>query len=249
MGPAAAVVVIHSAPAGEVFPDSLSNEGAHMPDVLAIEHIDRDGAVAEATAELQTTRSGLLRRLGLVAGGGLVAGILPMALSRAQSGTSKNDVKILNYALTLEYLESAFYNEALAKGKLSGSIQKFATVVAAHENTHVTALQKALGSAAGKKPSFDFKGTTGSQKMFLSTSKTLEDTGVSAYQGQADKIDASAILATAGSILAVEARHAAWVRDLIGAGKELKPAPDAFNKPLSMKEVLAAVGDTGFIKS
>ena len=58
-----------------------------------------------------------------------------------------------------------------------------------------------------------------------------------------------AILATAGSILAVEARHAAWVRDLIGAGKELKPAPDAFNPPLSMKQVLAAVGDTGFIKS
>ncbi len=220
-----------------------------MPDELAIEEIDRDGAVAEATAELQTTRSGLLRRVGLVAGGGLVAGLVPMALSRAQSGTSKNDVKILNYALTLEYLESAFYAEALDKGKLTGSVKNFAEVVAAHEATHVSALEKALGSAAKKKPKFDFKSTTGSKKMFLSTSKTLEDTGVSAYQGQADKIDASAILATAGSILAVEARHAAWVRDLIGAGKELKPAPDAFNPPLSMKEVLAAVGDTGFIKS
>ncbi len=85
--------------------------------------------------------------------------------------------------------------------------------------------------------------------MFLRTSKVLEDTGVSAYQGQADKIDASAILGVAGSILAVEARHAAWVRDLIGAGKELKPAPDAFSPAMSMKEVLAAVGDTGFIKS
>jgi len=220
-----------------------------MSDGLSIEEIDRDGAAAEATAELRTTRSGLLRRVGLVAGGGVVAGLVPMALSRAQSGTSKNDVKILNYALTLEYLESAFYAEALSKAKLSGAAQRFATVVAAHEATHVAALEKALGSAAKKKPSFDFKGATGSTKMFLSTSKTLEDTGVSAYQGQADKIDASAILATAGSILAVEARHAAWVRDLIGAGKELKPAPDAFNPPLSMKQVLAAVGDTGFIKS
>jgi len=220
-----------------------------MPDELAIEDIDRDGAVAEATSELGSTRSGLLRRVGLVAGGGLVAGIVPMALVRAQSGTSKNDVKILNYALTLEYLEAAFYNEALAKGKLKGAVLKFAQVVAQHENEHVTALEGALGSAAVKKPSFDFKGTTGSQKMFLSTSKVLEDTGVSAYQGQADKIDSSAILATAGSILAVEARHASWVRNLIGDGKELKPAPDVFNPALSMKEVLAAVGDTGFIKS
>ena len=223
-----------------------------MLDELTIEEIDRDQAVAEARAGLQeetTTRGGLLRRLGLVAGGGLVAGAIPMALASAQSGTSKNDVKILNYALTLEYLESAFYAEALSKGNLKGSVQSFAQVVAAHEATHVTALEKALGSAAGAKPSFDFKGTTGSQKTFLSTSKTLEDTGVSAYQGQADKIDAPAILATAGSILAVEARHAAWVRDLIGAGKELKPAPEAFNPPLSMSKVLDAVKQTGFIKS
>ena len=219
-----------------------------MPDELLIEDLDRDGAVAEATAELKTSRSGLLRRVGLLAGGGLVAGIVPMALSRAQS-TSKNDVKILNYALTLEYLEAAFYAEALSKGKLEGSILNFAQVVARHEAEHVTALEAALGSAATKKPSFDFKGTTNSQKTFLSTAKVLEDTGVSAYQGQATEIDSKAILATAGSILAVEARHASWVRNIIGAGKELKPAPDVFNPALTMKQVLAAVGDTGFIKS
>jgi len=172
---------------------------------------------------------------------------VPMALSRAQ--TSKNDVKILNFALTLEYLESAFYAEALSKGKLEGSVLNFAQVVAAHEAEHVSALEAALGSAATKKPSFDFKGTTNSQKTFLSTAKVLEDTGVSAYQGQATEIDSKAILATAGSILAVEARHASWVRNIIGAGKELKPAPDVLNPALTMKQVLAAVGDTGFIKS
>jgi rubrerythrin len=222
-----------------------------MHDDMTIEELDRDGAVAEARAGLEehSTRGGLLRRVGLVAGGGLVAGAIPMALARAQGGVSKNDMKILNYALTLEYLESAFYAEAVSKGKLSGSAANFAKVVAGHEAAHVEALQKALGSAAGKKPSFDFKGTTGSQKMFLSTSKTLEDTGVSAYQGQADKIDSSAILASAGSILAVEARHASWVRDLIGAGRTPVPAPDAFNAPLSMSAVLSAVKGTGFIKS
>lgn len=222
-----------------------------MPDELSIEEIDRDDAVAEAMAGLEEagTRRHILRRIGLVAGGGLVAGALPLRFALAQSGTSKNDVKILNYALTLEYLESAFYAEAISKGKLTGSVAKFATVVGNHEAQHVAALSKALGSAAVKKPSFDFKGTTGAQKTFLSTSKTLEDTGVSAYQGQATEIDSGAVLATAGSILAVEARHASWVRDLIAAGKTPKPAPDAFSPPLTMTKVLAAVKSTGFIKS
>lgn len=222
-----------------------------MQDELTLEEIDRDGAVAEAGAGLKdTTRRGVLRRLGLVAGGGLVAGAVPIGLAVGQGGGSaKGDIKILNFALTLEYLEGAFYAEALSKGKLTGSVQKFASVVAAHEATHVAALEKALGSKAVKKPSFDFKGTTSNQKKFLSTSKLLEDTGVSAYQGQAPNIKSPALLATAGSILAVEARHAAWVRDLIGAGKELKPAPDPFNPALSMSAVLSAVKSTGFIKS
>lgn len=219
-----------------------------MPDHLPIEDLDRDGAIAEAMDGIQnTTRSGLLRRVGLVAGGGLVAGAVPFALAGAQ-GTSKGDVKILNYALTLEYLEAAFYNEAVASGKLSGSVLHFAQTVAAHENAHVEGLSKALGSAAVKKPSFDFKGTTKDSKKFLATSKVLEDTGVAAYQGQATNIDSTAILATAGSILAVEARHASWVRDLLGAGKTPLPAPDAFSKPMSMSAVLAAVKGTGFIK-
>ena len=78
---------------------------------------------------------------------------------------------------------------------------------------------------------------------------TLEDTGVSAYQGQAPNIKPTAVLASAGSILAVEARHASWVRDIIGAGQSRCPAPDAFSRPLSMSAVLGAVKATGFIKS
>jgi rubrerythrin len=218
-----------------------------MSDELTLDELDRDEAVAEAVHGLKTTdRRGVLRRLGLIAGGGVVAGAVPLALAGAQS---KGDVEILNYALTLEYLEAAFYNEALAKGNLSGSVLNFAQVVAAHENTHVEALRGALGSAAKKSPSFDFKNTTGSQKTFLRTSKVLEDTGVSAYQGQATEIKSPEILATAGSILAVEARHAAWVRDLLAAGKSPKPAPDAFNPAMTMDEVLEAVEATGFIKS
>jgi len=149
-------------------------------------------------------------------------------------------VKILNFALTLEFLEAAFYQEALENGKLDGITRTFAQVTGAHEQAHVEALQAALGSAATKAPTFDFKGTTNSEGTFLRTAQTLEDTGVSAYQGQAPEIKTSQVLASAGAILAVEARHAAWVRDIIGAGQSPTPAPAAFNKAMTMKEVLDA---------
>ena len=97
-------------------------------------------------------------------------------------------------------------------------------------------------------PSFDFKGTTRKWSTFLRTAKVLEDTGVAAYQGQAPLIHQNAVLGPAGAILAVEARHAAWVRDLLYAGNSVKPAPEAFSTPMSMSEVLSAVKKTGFIK-
>jgi len=149
-------------------------------------------------------------------------------------------VKILNFALTLEFLEAAFYQEALENGKLDGITRTFAQVTGAHEQAHVEALQAALGSAATKAPTFDFKGTTNSEGTFQRTAQTLDDTGVSAYQGQAPEIKTSQVLASAGAILAVEARHAAWVRDIIGAGQSPTPAPAAFNKAMTMKEVLDA---------
>src|SRR4051812_14800783 len=101
-----------------------------MRDEVTIGDVDRDGAIAEARAGLATTRGQLFRRAGLVAGGGLVADGVPIAFAGAQGGgVSKGDIKILNYALTLEYLEAAFYAEANAKGKLKGITATFAQVV------------------------------------------------------------------------------------------------------------------------
>jgi hypothetical protein len=213
---------------------------------------DGDEAVAEAIAGLDETRSsrvGLLKGAGaLVAMGGLARMVLPGSASAREGGSKANDVKILNYALTLEYLEAAFYAEALTMG-YTGAVGTFASTVASHEATHVATLKGVLGSKAVAKPKFDFKGTTKQWKTFLRTSKVLEDTGVAAYQGQAPLIHQDAVLAPAGAILAVEARHAAWVRDLLYAGKSVKPAPEAFSTPMSMSQVLAAVKKTGFIKS
>ena len=113
-----------------------------------------------------------------------------------------------------------------------------------HERAHVEYLQKALGSAAVAKPTFDFKGTTEDQDMFLATAVVLEDTGVAAYNGQAaNLIGNKAVLAAAASVVSVEARHAAWVRDIVGK----TPAPIWLDTPRSKEQVLGAVGRTGFI--
>lgn len=228
-----------------------------MSEHPTIADFDGDQAVAEAVAGLEEvghTRGGLLRRAGAAAGGLGVAGILVPALfggtAGAREGGSKaQDVKILNFALTLEYLEAAFYREAVNRGIYSGAVGTFASTVASHEATHVATLKSVLGAKAVSEPKFDFKGTTAKWKTFLRTAKTLEDTGVAAYQGQAPRIHQNAVLGPAAAILAVEARHAAWVRDLLGAGKTVKPAPEAFSTPHSMEAILAAVKKTGFIKS
>jgi ferritin-like protein len=216
-----------------------------------IDVFDNDEAVAEAIAGLdeEQTRGRLLKGAGAMAGLGLAAALLPRSAKARSGGSKANDVKILNYALTLEYLEAAFYAEAVRVGGYTGAVGRFAVTVASHEATHVATLKGVLGAKAVKSPSFDFKGTTRKWDTFLRTAKVLEDTGVAAYQGQAPLIHQNAVLGPAGAILAVEARHAAWVRDLLYAGKSVKPAPEAFSTPMSMSEVLSAVKKTGFIKS
>src|SRR4051794_11301973 len=165
---------------------------------------DTDGAVAEAE-DAAVTRSSLMAR-GVALGGGLLgAGALMGLLApRASAATlAKGDVAILNYALTLEYLEASFYTEAEQMGALSGELALFAQVVGAHERGHVAALKAVLGRKAVKKPKFDFHGTTESRSKFAATAQKLEDTGVAAYKGQAARIASNAILEAALAIHAV----------------------------------------------
>ena len=221
---------------------------------LSVVEFDGDEAVAEAIAgidEEKRTRGGLFKGAGALAGARRRSPrcCRASASARDRAASKANDIKILNYALTLEYLEAAFYAEALRVGGYTGAVGRFAAVVASHEATHVATLKGVLGAKAVKSPSFDFKGTTRKWSTFLRTAKVLEDTGVAAYQGQAPLIHQNAVLGPAGAILAVEARHAAWVRDLLYAGKSVKPAPEAFSTPMSMSQVLSAVKKTGFIKS
>jgi hypothetical protein len=216
----------------------------HTPavDVSHLAAFDTDGAIRESADRLNTlnSRRGFLRGAGVLAGGAALAGMLPGA---AFAAGGSGDVAILNYALTLEYLEEAFYARALKQAGLKGEYMRFATTVHAHEAAHVTALRKALGSKAVKKPVFDFQGTTATQAAFARTAIVLEDTGVQAYQGQAANITSNAVFMAAISIHPVEARHAAWIRNIVGE----PPAPASFNPALSKSAVLSAVQGTGFI--
>jgi len=217
--------------------------------MFELEQLDQDGAIREAEeAVAGDSRADFLRKAalggGAMIGGGALLGALPSLAAAKPS--PKQDIAILNFALTLEYLESEFYKEALAKGAISDKITLDVTkVVSAHENAHVRFLKKALGSKAVKKPKFDFKDTTGSQGKFLATAVALEDTGVRAYSGQGTRISSPAIVKAALSILVIEARHASRFRAINGN----KFAPSAFGSADSMAQVLKTVKGTGFIKS
>jgi hypothetical protein len=155
-------------------------------------------------------------------------------------GAGGGDVDILNFALTLEYLETDFYK---VKGKavgLSGEARSLAKMFGDEESQHVDALTKAIKAAGGtpaKKPKFVFPVTD--MASFLKLAYVLENTGVGAYNGAGPSLSNPAYLAAAGSIVQVEARHAA----AIGLLTNQSVTPDGgFDKPLTKAQVLAKAG-------
>ena len=220
---------------------------------LHLAMVDADGAIREAAESAGLDRGDFLKKSAL-AGGGLLVGsaMFSGVLSSAEAAISTtrksaaNDVKILNYALTLEFLEAAFYEQAIANQAYgtSAALKSFAEVVAVHERKHVNFLKGALGSKAIKSPTFNFGDTVTDPAKFAATAQVLEDTGVNAYLGQVGNIRAKGTLAAAATITTVEARHAGWIRNING---ELG-APLSFDKRKSEAAILKAVGDTGFIQ-
>jgi hypothetical protein len=235
----------------------------HPPVQINLEEIDADGAIRETHEEAVDslkkgdTRLSFLRK-GAIAGagvmsGGAVLGALAGPAMAAGSGTppasfGKGDIGILNYALTLEYLEAAFYKGATkAKMKLNKDTAAFLKTTTKDEDAHVAFLKKALGSKAVKEPKFNFKGANQSPGVFIKTAYVLENTGVHAYLGQVGNISNKTYLAAAGSILPIEARHAA-VAGLLIKASETEITPDGpFDTPYTAQKVLAAVEGTKFI--
>lgn len=175
----------------------------------------------------------------------LTMAAVPVAMGgmfqKAYSQSTVNVVDVLNYALTLEYLEYRFYEKALASAGLipAGAPTAAITTIMNHEKAHVDFLKTAITGAGGTpvtEPKFDFSGGQGSgtgpfatafsnYQLFLAVAQSLEDTGVRAYKGQAPGlVQQNSVLTAALNIHSVEARHASHIRQMRKAnGASVKP--------------------------
>jgi hypothetical protein len=159
----------------------------------------------------------------------------------------ETDIDVLNYALTLEHLEAAFYEMSgdydLGVDGFGNNINEWVAVIGQHEAEHVTVLTQVITDLGGmpvERATYDFGVTDAAT--FLATAMTLENVGVAAYDGAGQFIQNADLLTAAGSIVAVEARHAAYL-NLVNLES---PFPAAFETPMTPDEVLEAAG--GFIQ-
>jgi rubrerythrin len=198
------------------------------------------------------SRRGMLTGSLKLAGGAAAAMSLttmPGAFSIANMVAAQemtSDLDVLNYALTLEHLEYSFYRDGIGlfsfgEDSRGQSIDTNFAAIRDHEGAHVETLTSVITSLGGEpvaEATYDFGDAYTDPMAFLATAAALENTGVSAYDGAAQFITDPDLLTAAGSIVAVEARHASYLNLLTG---EI-PFPAAFESPLTMDEVLEIAG-------
>ena len=221
---------------------------------------------------LTSRRSFLTGSAAALAGGALMA--VPGMAKAHSTPEPPTDIDILNYALTLEHLEYAFYRDGLKKfdrldfrkafgprrglppkaGLLdvAGSkVYDFFQLIRQHEDTHVETLESVirdLGGTPVPEATYNFRRTafTTIQK-FIAVAQFLENTGVTAYDGAIAHIESAGLLTAGATIATVEARHASYLNLLNGA----VPFPDAFDEPVAPRTICEAVQaeNGGFIVS
>jgi truncated hemoglobin YjbI len=192
----------------------------------------------------------ITRRNILVAGGAgataaALGGLIAAGSQTARSAPSASqDAEVLAFILGVERIESGFYAAVARTGRLSGELAEFVTIVGGHEREHVAFLEQALGSAAPKAQPFtaDVGALADDAKRFVRTAAALEDAVVAAYNGQAANLRPET-LAKAATIVSVEARHAAWIRDIGG----LPPAEATTDEPLTSDGVRDALRRVGLL--
>ena len=194
------------------------------------------------------TRRGFIGRTALTAGA-VISGEAALQLlttTRVWAAAAQGDLDILNFALTLEYLESDFYKQGNASGIITEAKAKaIFTLIGSDEQAHVQALTDTitkLGGTPVAKPAVKYPDATFKDyATFLKTAKAFEETGVGAYLGQAGGITDPAILQAAAGIFGVECRHAALIGKLAGLPPEGGIYMGATETAKTKEDVLTAV--------
>jgi len=246
---------------------------------IGIDELDRSGDLRQTAEDAGAwdpsgTRRDLLKRAGV--GGAAVFGVSALlspldamaAATASQKGAfsrvgsrsirrgapNANDVRIGNYALTLEYLEAAFYAAAVKANFRDPDIAQAARILAAHEQAHVDALKKVLGRAAVKAPTVNTD-TVGKlladQNTFIKTAAAIEPVGTAAYAGAGPYINNLAIVKAALSIHSVEANHASYTAAIVkfkGIDPSVNPAPNAFNPANSFNKTVGIVTSLNVVR-
>jgi Ferritin-like domain len=180
---------------------------------------------------------------GAAIGGGALLGGWAAPQASLGKPSRAQDVRILSFLLVLEQAQSAFYDAALRSRALSGELLRFAQLVAPQEHDHVALLRRRLGGSARPAPRFEFRDATSSPARFRRAAIDLEEATAAAYIGQGASLTRD-LVAEAAGIVAVEARHAAWIRDLAGA----LPAPRPADPARSPRDVLADLRTKGYLQ-
>jgi len=189
------------------------------------------------------TRRDLVKGAATTIPGAVALTMLGSRFAFAQSSDFADDVDVLNYALTLEYLEEEFYRQGNAAGLLSGTEATYLEQVGTDEQAHVDAITQTvmqLGGMPVAAPGVDFGEAFASRESYLETAFTFENLGVSAYLGAAGFVQDPMILQAAAGIYGVECRHAAVIGNLAGKPAEGGVYMGATETPLPRAEVLAA---------
>jgi rubrerythrin len=218
--------------------------------------MSEQGALHELTDDAQS-RSRFLKMVGGAGAAGALSLLIaacggddkdestsePAGGTTMGSGDAKADLEIVNYALTLEYLEADFYAKVIESGEVTDKkIAELAKSIGQNEQAHVDVLKSTvekMGGTPATKPTTRFDDViAGGPEKILATAAEVENLGAAAYYGQAANIKSKEVLAAALSIHSVEARHAAALNTLVG--KTVVP-DGAFAKPASKEEVLKKV--------
>jgi hypothetical protein len=161
----------------------------------------------------------------------------------AGQGSEDQDARILNFLLVLEEVQAAFYETASRGSALPDDLLEFARTVAPQEREHVALLRSRLGARADRRPTVDVRQATSGPERFRTTAIDLEEATAAAYIGQGANLSRE-LMRDAARIVAVEARHAAWIRDLAGA----VPAPRAADPGRDADDVLAELRREGLLR-